>query len=208
MSQQSDWWKTHHFFLTKPIESTPHWRHIRERAQRSCSPQAKLKLEWVIFRSDHSSGETVAQFGLTRKTLVKWVKRYETRGLAGLEETSRAPRQARTRTISLEERYRIRKLRLTYPRYGKMKLVQLYQRFYDAPMSSWHIQKVIEEDHLYPDKAKASRLRKKSVQARIHQRRRITMLKNQEKVNYLWHVDTVILTLSSGGYRYLLTAID
>lgn len=201
-------WYKQAYFLPKEPTPEEHWKHVREEGRKCLSPEAQLKLEWMIFRSDHSSGETVAQFGLTRKTLAKWLKRYEVHGLSGLEETSRAPRQVRTRTISLEERYRIRKLRLTYPRYGKLKLAHLYLRFYDSSMSSWHIQKVIEEDHLYPNKAKASRLRNKAVQARIHQRRRITMLKNQEKVNYLWHVDTVILTLPSGGYRYLITAID
>ncbi len=198
----------HAYFFSKPFRDLAEAESLRGQGKRILSSSAQLKLEWIIFRSDHSSGETVAQFGLTRKTLAKWCKRYDAHGLSGLEEVSRAPRQVRTRMISLEERYRIRKLRLTYPRYGKLKLVHLYRRFYNASMSSWHIQKVIEEDRLYPDKARATRLRKKSVQARIHQRRRITMLKNQDKVNDLWHVDTVILTLPSGGYRYLLTAID
>jgi transposase InsO family protein len=201
-------WYKQAYFLPKEPTHEDHWQRVRDESRRSLSPQAQLKLEWVIFRSDHSSGETVSQFGLTRKTLAKWCKRYEVHGISGLEETSRAPRQVRIRTITLEQRYRIRKLRLTYPNYGKMKLAQLYLRFYHASMSSWHIQKVIEEDHLYPDKAKASRLRKKSVQARIHQRKRITTLTREHKVNWLWHMDTVVLTLPSGGYRYLLTAID
>lgn len=195
------------YFFSKPFRDIP-CESLRDQGKKMLSPQALLKLEWVIFRSTHTSGETVSQFEITRKTLAKWMKRYKLHGLHGLEEAPRAPKTVRTRTITLEQRYRIRKLRLTYPRYGKLKLVQLYARFHHTTMSSWHIQKVIEEDHLYPNKVRASRLRKKSVQARIHQRRRITMLKNAESVNYLWHVDTVILTLSSGGYRYLLTAID
>jgi len=39
-------------------------------------------------------------------------------------------------------------------------------------------------------------------------RQKITKLVKEKKVNFLWHVDTVILTLSDGGYRYLITAID
>jgi transposase InsO family protein len=197
----------HAYFFSKPFRDIPQ-ESPRDQGKKMLSPQALLKLEWVMFRSNHSSLETISQFGITRKTLAKWMKRYESHGLSGLEEASRAPKTVRTRTITLEQRYRIRKLRLTYPRYGKMKLATLYPRFYDTPMSSWHIQKVIEEDHLYPDKIRAARLRKKSVQARIHQRKRITTLFKEHKINWLWHVDTVILTLPSGGYRYLLTAID
>jgi len=70
------------------------------------------------------------------------------------------------------------------------------------------IQKVIEEDGLYPDPISAKRARNRQVQAKSHHRQRITKLVRQRQVNYLRHVDTVILTLSSGGYRYLMTAID
>ena len=43
---------------------------------------------------------------------------------------------------------------------------------------------------------------------RSTKRQRITKLVKEKKVNFLWHVDTVILTLYGGGYRYLITAID
>jgi transposase InsO family protein len=89
-----------------------------------------------------------------------------------------------------------------------MKLICLYDKQYRQKISSWKIQKIIEEGNLYYDKAKASKLRKRQVQARIHAHQRISKLVKERKVNYLWHVDTVILTLSLGGYRYLLTAID
>ena len=99
-------------------------------------------------------------------------------------------------------------MRRKYPKYGKMKLVGLYQKQYTQTISSWKIQKIIEEENLYHDQVQASKLRRRQVQARIHQRQRITKLVKEDKINYLWHVDTVILALSSGGYGYLLTAID
>jgi transposase InsO family protein len=201
-------WYKQAYFLPKKLSQKDKPISLRSLGKATLSPQAQLKLEWMIFRSDHTTGETVFQFGLNRKTLAKWWKRYQDLGLSGLEEISRTPKHKRIRMISLEERRQIRQLRLTYPLYGKMKLSQLYFRLYHTTMSSWHIQKVIEEDHLYPNKVKASKLRKKHVQARIHARKRITELKRDGKANYLWHVDTVILTLAEGGYRYLITAID
>ena len=213
MTSPRDWHKTKFYFLSKPVNTHPeiNWSDLRNKARKDLSISAQLKLEWIIYY--HISGKrnvklTAAQFGITRKTLHKWLKRFMGKGLAGLEESSRAPMHVRKRVISLEQRIRLKSLRKRYPKYGKMKLVSLYFKQYQEKISSWKIQKIIEEDNLYPDKVKASKLRKRQVQARIHQRQRITKLVKEKKVNFLWHVDTVILTLSGGGYRYLLTAID
>lgn len=211
MSEQSEWWKRYYFFLGNPATTEPNWQHLREEGRKKLSPLAQLKLEWVIFY--HTLGKrnakaTATHFSITRKTFHKWLKRFTTEHFQGLEEESRAPHHVRKRHISLEQRIRVKRLRATYPKYGKMKLVLLYGQEYKEHISSWKIQKIIEEDNLYLDKVKASKLRKKHVQARIHKRQRITKLVKEQKVNYLWHVDTVVLTLSHGGYRYLLTAID
>jgi putative transposase len=201
------------YFLSKPVSLEVNWLGVRERSKKESSISAQLKLEWIIYYHTSNTNiksvkSTALHFGITRKTLHKWLKRFKEKGLAGLEEDSRAPMHVRKRLISLEQRIRLKSLRNKYPKYGKMKLVYLYSKQYREQISSWKIQKIIEEGNLYPDKKKASKQRRKQVQARIHQRQRITKLVKEKKVNFLWHVDTVILTLSGGGYRYLLTAID
>ena len=203
-------WVKQFYFLPKD-KKVDLWSYSREQGKKLLTPQAQLKLEWIIYY--HTQGNKNAKltgvyFGVTRKTIHKWLKRFKEKSLLGLEEISSAPIHVRKRQISLEQRVRIKSLRKTYPKYGKMKLVYLYKNQYLEEISSWKIQKIIEENNLYPDKAKASKLRKKQVQAKSHQRQRITKLIKEKKVNFLWHVDTVILTPSGGGYRYLLTAID
>ena len=42
------------------------------------------------------------EFGISRKTGYKWLERYRERGVAGLEERSRAPRAHGRRKISRE----------------------------------------------------------------------------------------------------------
>src|SRR3990167_5414504 len=211
-----NWFKSDYkaFYFVSKDKTRPkvnEWEALRRRSKKEISMSAQLKLEWIIFY--HTLGkknatQTAAQFGITRKSVHKWLKRYKEKGLLGLEEHSRAPVHVRKRMISFEQRLKVRALRKRYPKYGKMKLTYLYFKAHQEKISSWRIQKVIEEDQLYPDKPKASKLRRKQALARSHQRKRINKLVKEKKVNYLWHVDTVILTLSSGGYRYLLTAID
>lgn len=188
------------------------WNWLRERARKEISPSAQLKLEWLVFYftvGKRNAKVTASHLGITRKTLHKWLSRFnQKQDLQSLEEKFRAPLHVRQRQISFTQRIRIQNLRSQSPKYGKMKLVSLYEKKYQEKLSSWKIQKIIEEGSLYQDKIKASKLRRRQVQARIHQHQRITKLVKENKVNYLWHVDTVILTLSFGGYRYLLTAID
>jgi len=206
-------WRGYQFFNSKSSQKTNLEKllFLRKRAKKEISELAQLKLEWIIFyytQANSSITFTASHFGITRKTFHKWLKRFKDKSLSGLEEDSRAPIHVRKRHISLEQRSRVRVLRKKYPKYGKMKLVYLYQKIYVEKVSSWKIQKIIEENNLYFDLYQAQKRRNRSFQARAHKKQRITNLKKEKKINYLWHADTVILTLSEGGYRYLLTAID
>lgn len=151
---------------------------------------------------------TAKQFGISRKTFHKWLNRFEKDHFKGLEETSKAPHTRRKRTTTREQEVRIVKLRERYLRSGKMNLKRRYENLYGEFISSWHIQKVIEEKGLYYDKQRVQRNKRRRIQAKRQHKRRITALLKYPLPHYLWHVDTVVFTLREGGYRYLLTAID
>lgn len=200
-----------YFFKDKQIETIDFWHLVRLRGKDILSSEAQLKLEWIIYY--HTTGEThatdtAAHFGISRKTLHKWIKRFEEKDLQTLEEISRAPEKTRQREISYVQRKRIRAVRKSHMRWGKMKLQKLYQKDYKEYISSWKIQKVIEEENLYFDKTQITKQRKKKKQAQKKQKKRITALVKENKIHHLWHVDTVLLTMPHGGYRYLITAID
>ncbi len=197
------------YFAARPIQTGRDWNKTRLLGQESLSSAALLKLEWIIFYYGLGNGDatgTAKQFGITRQTFHKWLRRFKQQDLKGLEEVSKAPLKTRKREISLLQRIRVKKLRTKYPRYGKMKLVSIYKQNYQDTISSWKIQKIIEEDRLYFDRVTVQKHYKRRL--RSIKRQKITKLVKERKVNFLWHVDTVILTLSDGGYRYLITAID
>lgn len=187
------------------------WSLFRRLAKKNISVNAQLKLEWIIFyqtTAKKNAKLTATHFGISRKTLHKWLGRFDDRNLSSLEEQSRAPVHVRKRQIDLWVRGRIIKLRKKHLKYGKMKLKRRYLKEYGEEISSWKIQKVIESENLYPDKALARKQREKKNRHKGQLKKRITDFQKKQITNYLWHVDTVILTISSGGYRYLLTAID
>lgn len=198
-------------FPEKPLADTNKWQLYRSLGKEKLSLPAQLKLEWIIFY--HTVGEenataTAKHFGIARKTFYKWFNRFDEKHLVSLEEDSRAPEHVRTREISFLQRDRIKRLRKKHMRWGKMKLKTRYLKEYGEFISSWKIQKVIEEERLYFDKVQHKRQQKRRKEAQKQQKKRITEFVKENKVNHLWHVDTVVFTLSHGGYRYLLTGID
>ena len=162
-----------------------------------------LPKDWGKKRTYYSKA-----FWYQSKNLHKWLGRFDEKRLETLEEASRAPHRTRQREINHLQIIRIRKLRKAHLRWGKMKLKELYKTEYKEEISSWKIQKVIEEGNLYFDHVQHKRQQRKKKQAQNKPKQRITQFVKEHKVHHLWHVDTVIFTLSEGGYRYLLTAID
>ncbi|MGH2638278.1 MAG: integrase core domain-containing protein [Rhabdochlamydiaceae bacterium] len=197
--------------VEKRLSPINKWQLLREVGKDTLSAAAQLKLEWIIFY--HTVGrrnarQTAYHFGINPKTFHKWKGRFQEKNLLTLEEHSRAPVKTRTRDISLLQRRQIRELRKKHLRWGKMKLQKRYEQLYGEYLSSWKFQVVMQEEHLYFDKAKIKKQRSKRKQAQRDPKRRITAFVNEHKVHHLWHVDTVLLTHPDGGYRYLLTAID
>lgn len=199
------------YFDKLKIPSIDKWALLRLRGKDILTPQAQLKLEWIIFYNTvgkRNAIKTAQHFGINPKTLHKWKGRFSEIDLVRLEEQSRAPEKTRTRDISPIQRQRIREIRKRHIKWGKMKLRRIYFKLYGEYISSWKFQVVIEEEKLYFDKQSIKKRRDKRKQAQKLQKKRITEFIKENKVNHLWHIDTVVFTLSQGGYRYLLTAID
>ena len=201
--------RTRFYIKPKDKPTSGKWTLLRNLARKTLTHQAQLKLEWIIFyntQNRKNANLTEQTFGISRKTLHKWLVRFDETNLKTLEEKSRAPENVRQRDISPWQEGRIIKLRLAHIRWGKMKLQRRYVKRYGEYISSWKIQKVIESRNLYYDKQKAEKRKQKRLKGQP--KNRITKLPISQDINYLWHVDTVILTMIAGGYRYLLTAID
>src|SRR3972149_1970143 len=74
------------------------------------SSPARQKLEWIIFYQTvgrRNASYVAKYFGITRKTLHKWLKRFDEGNLRTLEESSRAPIKRRAWEGSLKEEERV-----------------------------------------------------------------------------------------------------
>jgi len=183
------------------------WRRTAEVVK--LSKDAKSRLEWIIFyeTKDKNASLTARHFGIARKTLYSWLNRFDESNLRTLEERSRAPVKRRVRDYTPLQYVRVVKLRKAHIRYGKLKLLQLYQEEFptDDTMTSWKIQCIIQQCGIYYNPVKQARINKKRV--RSVKRKKITDLTRKPVTGFLVCVDTVIRYVN-GQRRYILTAID
>lgn len=181
------------------------------------SKTARIRLDWIIYyyeKANMNASKTARHFGIARKTLYKWFNKFDQDNLYSLhflESESRAPNHVRQKEITPEEEERVIKLRKERIRWGKMKLKELYEDTYQEKISSWKIQRVIEDRKLYFNPVKTAKISRKRRKAT--KKKRITELKlNQlawykKKAGYIICLDTIVIYWN-GLKRYIFTAID
>jgi transposase InsO family protein len=94
------------------------------------SRDARRRLAMLDWHRAHDANvsRTARHFGYSRPTVYRWLARFERDRLETLEDRDSAPRRRRRPTWTLGQLAAVKAVRLTYPRWGKDKLVVLLQR--------------------------------------------------------------------------------
>jgi transposase InsO family protein len=197
------------------LDEHARWRKVAEILK--ISREGKKRLEWIIYTKEgHSVVETVRHFGITRKSYYKWSSFFDPDNLYSLkklEDRSRAPLRVRTLQLSSQEIRRIVALRKHYPFYGKRKLAVRYKDIHGTFMSSWHIQKIIEQKELYqkPAKTKRTTAKRKRSMSQGTKKKTIELISKlsakKKKAGFIICLDTV-MAVRNGLRRYIFTAVD
>jgi len=202
-----------YFFKTKPIilrNRYEHWRGVADLS--GFTTLERLRVEWMVFYYTvvkENATLTAQHFGISRKTLYKWFKRfkYSKYDVRSLADRSRAPHRKRHWEVTLIQEERIRRLRKRYPYYGKKKLMVLYEKEYSEGISTWKIERVIRRHKLYPDQNKAEKTAGKRARVRQKPKKRITQLVKEGRPCFLFQLDTIVI-YRNNLKRYILTAVD
>lgn len=202
-------WENYYYFPSKPIILSDKWVRLRRIGQRELSPQAQLKLEWMIFYftiAGREATKTAGHFGISRKTLRKWLGRFDETNLKSLEEKSRRPDHVRTWTVTPQEEERVVALRQQHLKWGKQKLQRVYRKIYPGESISAHkIQRVINVHKLYPEPDQREKRQQQS--RRRGNKTYIHTLDKQPELGFLWHTDTIIIWWY-GVRRVIFTALE
>lgn len=101
------------------------------------------RLRLVTHARQHGIKAAARAFRTTARTVRKWRRRYETQGLKGLQELSRAPRSC-PHKIGGELAPRVIELRRQLPPFGAQRL----KREWDLPLSHMAMQRILREHGL------------------------------------------------------------
>ena len=201
-----------YYFRTKDPRMPEKWVLLRKLGKEVLSQEAQQKLEWIIFYYTMGKEEkttTASYFDITRKTLHKWLSRFDERNLLTLEEQSRAPRKTRGWEVTREEEANILTLRKKNMEFGKKKLKVLYKKEYEKPISTWRIERVIRKHKLYPNitqhEKHVEKRAKSKPKVRIHEVR--DAIREVKEFGFLWHIDAIIIWWY-GQRRIIFTALE
>lgn len=94
------------------------------------SKRAKTRLKWFDYYESHGRNArlTCRHFGISPQTFYRWKARYDPKNLRTLEDRSSRPKRCRVPEYTAELAVAVQRLRETYPRWGKDKLVVLLRR--------------------------------------------------------------------------------
>ena len=114
-----------------------------------------LRLQMVTKAEKISISEAARYYGTTRKTVRKWVKRYDLYGLRGLKDQKRIPQHI-PHKMKQEDEIRIIELRKRHPSWGARRLKERYK----LKPSYSGIHRVIKQNNLIRSKKRRWRKRK------------------------------------------------
>lgn len=204
-------WKNY-YFQPKRIDIPDKWMLLRKLGKDVLTKKAQEKLEWIIFYNtvgNKIATATATYFGTTRKTLYKYLERFDEKNLTSLEEQSRSPHKTRGWMVTGEEEANIKDLRKKNMEFGKKKLKVLYKKEYGKTISTWKIERVIRKYKLYKDKIKhdkrVEKQKKSKAKVRIHQVK--DQLQAVREFGFLWHIDAIIIWWY-GQRRIIFTALE
>lgn len=181
------------------------WLMLREIGKDSLSTSALMRLEWIIFYNTvgkKNASITATHFGVSRKTLHKYLARFDEVNLRSLEEHSRAPINRRTPTIRRVEEDRVIAIRKRSKcKWGKKKISKRYFKIHGVKISTHKVAYTINKYKLYPEPVKRPKQGQKPKKPRL----RIHQFTKQNKLGFLWHTDSIIIYWF-GQRRVIFTA--
>jgi len=143
---------------------------IYYQVMKKMSNRFDLRLRMVRMAEEEGISATARYYRTTRKTVYKWVRRYQQGGLGALQDRSRAPKRI-PHKIPQELERKIVQLRKRYPGWGPKRL----KTYFDLPCSDGAIYRVLRQNGLI-------RKRKKKWKKRRDLRKLKAALKPFEKV--------------------------
>jgi transposase InsO family protein len=168
------------------------------------TPDAKRRLKVLDWHRAHekNASRTARHFGLRRQTVSEWQKRFDQKGVLGLVEHSRRPRDVRRPETSWKIQREVIKTRKKYPMWSKYK-IQALLREQDIKTSVSTVGRVLKRRGLI-DKKKSQKRRKAALSPKVRYPYGLTIRSPGDLIQ----IDTKYIMVVGGKKLYQFTAID
>lgn len=106
------------------------FQRLAHRPPVSVSRRARARLAMIDWHRAHGANVslTARRFGVSRPTVYRWLERFDRSHPETCEDRSSAPRRRRRPTWTIDQLRAVKRIRETYPRWGKDKLAILLRR--------------------------------------------------------------------------------
>jgi len=138
--------------MPSPSFGTPQSNTLLARATaQGLSAEARGRAAWIAayLERGRSVSDVCAEFGITRGTFHRWMKRFNPDDLTSLEERSHQPKSVRQSSVSAEIVEKIRGYRQAQPLLGKERIAELLRIESGVSLSSSTVARIIERECLY-----------------------------------------------------------
>ena len=102
----------------------------------TCAMNLKMQMVADLTRGRYTPTELARAYGVSRKTIYKWVRRYEAEGAVGLVSRPRAP-HSNPRKVADEVAARIIECKRAHPSFGPKKVMDCLRR--EKPATPWPV---------------------------------------------------------------------
>lgn len=165
------------------------------------SAKAKARLKMLDWHRIHGQNVSLTSrhFGIQRRILREWIKRFRIQGAVGLNDRSKRPKRIRQPTTSRDVESAIMRVRNDHPAWSKYKIHALLE----GSVSPSTIGRILKRRGLISIKASRKR-RKAALSPKKRYPRDITI----HQAGTLIQIDTKVITGPGGIRMYQWTAID
>lgn len=163
----------------------------------------RLKIIGWYVKHGRNVSLTARRFGYHRNTISHWVKRYNKKGVLGLNNLPKTPHSYPRKKVSTETVLKVVEIREQYPNFSKYKIRHILKNVHRIDVSYSTIGRILKRKGLI-NKKKSNKRRRASLRPKLRYRKGLKI----KAPGDLIQMDTKFVTLVGGRQVYQFTAID
>lgn len=163
----------------------------------------RLRIIGWYMRNGRNASLTGRRYGYHRNTVSYWIKRYQKKGILGLNDLPKTPLSKPRKKVTVVTVLKVVKLREQFPNFSKYKIKHLLENVHSISVSYSTIGRILKRKGLI-DKKKSHKRRRASLRPKERYRKGLRI----QAPGDLIQMDTKFITLIGGRQVYQFTAID